>query len=217
MKEKLKGRAPLLAAVGGAVMILILLVGLIFPAAAHVRTRLEQVGVAKQQQSQLRLQLEQLQADAKASKKTKAQLKRLETEVPATADLPGIIRLLNTTAGRAAIDFMAITPGQPLVSADGLHSTVPATITVSGDYFALDEFLFKMEGLPRVSKVIGFQLSQGQKPGALALQLAAEFYTTDASAGPGSSPGATVGTPVVQPAASPADPSASPSTGPSSS
>jgi Tfp pilus assembly protein PilO len=94
-------------------------------------------------------------------------------------------------------------------------SVLPMSITVEGTYFAVDEYLFRLESLPRISKVttITLGLGSGGYP-TLSLAFTVNFYTTDVSAGPGSQEGSqTVGGIVVpppSPSASPT-PSASPS------
>jgi Tfp pilus assembly protein PilO len=71
------------------------------------------------------------------------------------------------------------------------------TFTVKGNYFALAEFLFNVETLPRVAKVQNVTISAaGETSGTTSsvpfLQMtgAVTFYTTDTSSGPGSDPAA---------------------------
>ena len=77
---------------------------------------------------------------------------------------------------------------------------IPITITLSGTYFSLDEFLFQCETLPRAAKVINVSIAAGASgdattvSGTLVMQVTVELYTTDISAGPGSTPGPTEAT-----------------------
>jgi Tfp pilus assembly protein PilO len=68
-------------------------------------------------------------------------------------------------------------------------SVVPMAITINGSYFAIDEYLFRLESSPRISKVtqISLTIGQGGYP-ELSLSLTVDFYTTDLSSGPGSQP-----------------------------
>jgi Tfp pilus assembly protein PilO len=80
-------------------------------------------------------------------------------------------------------------------------SVIPVSITVEGTYFAVDEYLFRLESLPRISKVtsITLGLGSGGYP-QLSLAFTVNFYTTDVSAGPGSQEGSqTIGGIVVPP------------------
>jgi Tfp pilus assembly protein PilO len=95
------------------------------------------------------------------------------------------------------VDFFSVAPGTPTAAEAGF-SVVPAQIQVTGGYFSLDEFLYRLETLPRAVKVTSLQISPGggegqAAPAALSMQLSVEFYTTDVSAGPGSVPGPTEG------------------------
>jgi hypothetical protein len=64
---------------------------------------------------------------------------------------------------------------------------------VTGGFFAVDEFLFRLETLPRQMKVINLTVGAGPEGlPQLQISMSAEAYTTDTSAGPGSIPGPTV-------------------------
>jgi Tfp pilus assembly protein PilO len=185
-------RPALIAGLVGVVLAVALVVGLILPKASAVRARQADVQAAEQQESTLQVQLQTLEAAAKDAPKDRKRLKKLQRLVPPTADLPGLIRLLNDSSEEAGVDFLTISPGQPILSASGTYSVIPVQITVVGGFFAVDEYLFLLEELPRVSRVDTVAISPGpdQLP-QLQMQLTANFFTTDVSAGPGSFPGAT--------------------------
>jgi len=197
-------RGPLLAAGAGALVILLTVVVLILPKASAIRNKQAQVAQAQTEETQLRVQLQQLEADAKGAKGARKHLAALEAQIPETADLPGLIRLLNTTAAQADVDFITISPGQPIADATGRLSVVPVQLSVVGGFFAVDEYFLLLEDLPRTSKVLTIDLAAGPD-GLPQLQVSAsvEFYTTDVSAGPGSVPGATAAQTTVPGQASP--------------
>lgn len=207
-------RGPLIAALAAAAVIILMIGVLILPKASQVRAKQREVDQAQQQESVLRLQLQQLQAAAKDAPTNRKKLASLQAAIPPTADLPGLIRLLNTAAAQAGVDFMSVSPSTPTASADGKTSAIPTQITVVGGFFAVDQYLFQLETLPRATKVNSVQLSPQGWP-KIQVALAVEFYTTDTSAGPGSIPGATSGQtgPLGAPVPSPTGlvPSASPS------
>jgi Tfp pilus assembly protein PilO len=211
-------RAPLIAALASAVVIILMIAVLILPKASQVRSKQGEVATAEQQQATLRLQLQQLQAAAKDAPRDRKKLAKLQGSIPPTADLPGLIRLLNSAADQAGVDFMTVSPGQPTLMASGGASVIPTQITVGGGFFAIDQYLFRLETLPRAARVNSVQVSPQGWP-KLSLSLSVEFFTTDLSAGPGSIPGPTdqagvSGTvPVPGPSVSPSvnpNPSASP-------
>ena len=193
-------KPALIAALVGAVLSVVLVVGLITPKAGQVKAKQKDIHEAQQQQASLQAQLEQLQAAAKDAPKDRKKLAVLKAEIPPTADLPGLIRLLNTSADRSGVDFQTIAPGQP--TAAGSYSVIPVQVTVIGGFFAVDQYLYLLETLPRVSKVTAVAIAPGPNGlPQLTVNLTANFYTTDASAGPGSIPG---GTQPVAPAPTPA-------------
>jgi Tfp pilus assembly protein PilO len=185
-------RPALIAGLVGVVLAVALVAGLILPKASQVRSKQTQVDKAAQEESALRVQLQTLEAAAKDAPKDRKRLKRLQAQVPPTADLPALIRQLNNSSDEAGVDFMTIAPGQPLLSGSGTYSVVPVQITVIGGFFAVDRYLFLLEELSRVNKVETIAITPGpeQLP-QLQVQLTANFFTTDVSAGPGSVPGST--------------------------
>jgi Tfp pilus assembly protein PilO len=210
-------RGPLIAAFASAVVIILMVAVLILPKASQVRAKQRQVTQSEQQGSVLRLQLEQLQAAAKEAPKNRRALAKLQSAIPPTADLPGLLRLLNSAAAQSGVDFMSVSPGQPATSPDGKASIISTQITVVGGFFAVDQYLFRLETLPRAARVNTIQVTPQGWP-KLMISLSVEFFTTDTSAGPGSIPGPTQGTavpgisaPVPSPAAASPSPSVSPS------
>ena len=192
-------KPALIAALVGAVLSVVLVVALISPKAGQVRAKQKDIETAQQQQASLQAELEQLQAAAKDAPKDRKTLSVLKSQIPPTADLPGLIRLLNTSADRSGVDFQTIAPGQP--SATGNFSVIPVQVTVVGGFFAVDQYLYLLETLPRVSKVTSVALAPGPNGAPqLSMNITADFFTTDTSAGPGSVPG---GNQPVAPAPSP--------------
>jgi Tfp pilus assembly protein PilO len=185
-------RPALIAGLVGVVLAIALVVGLILPKANQVRAKQSQVEQAAQEESTLQVQLQTLEAAAKEAPRDRKRLKRLQKQVPPTADLPGLIRLLNSTSDEAGVDFLTVAPGQPTLAGSGTYSTVPVQITVVGGFFAVDQYLFLLEELSRVSRIDTLSLTPGpQALPQLQLAVSATFFTTDISAGPGSIPGPT--------------------------
>jgi Tfp pilus assembly protein PilO len=217
-------RGPVIASLAGAAVILLMVVGLILPKAAQVRSKQQDLAVAQAQEASLQTELEQLQAAYDAAPEARERLVALDEQIPPTADLPSLIRLINTAALDSEVDFMSIAPGQPLPSTIPGLTSVPTTITINGSYFSVDQFLYRLETLTRINRVTTFTLQpEGdltQTTSGLQLVLGAEFYTTDQSAGPGSLPGhsevgstgqVTTSTPAPTTTESTAAPEASPS------
>ena len=190
-------RAPIIAGVISAAVALLAVVLLVLPKMGDVSTTEEELQSAEDQEVALAAQLDALQDAEAAAPKTEQEIGAIEEQVPPTAELPSLFRLLQGAADRSAVDFFSFSPGTPAPNAGGTYSSIASQVTVSGGYFAIDEFLFLLETLPRAAKVTTLAVTpSGAATGGttistsnLQLQVTVEFYTTDVSAGPGSIPG----------------------------
>lgn len=197
-------KPALIAALVGVGLVFVMVIGLITPKASQVKARQKDITEAVQKQSVLALQLSQLQAAAKDAPKDRKRLAKLESQIPSEADLPGLIRLLNTTTDKSAVDFAALAPSSP--SPSGSITVIPIQITIKGTFFAVDQYLYLLENLQRVSSVTNLTvtpLDQTVSPPQLQVALTANFYTTDPSAGPGAVPDAAQQAPAVAPTPAP--------------
>jgi Tfp pilus assembly protein PilO len=175
---------------------------LVLPKMSSVGETEDQLQAAEDQEINLAAQLNALEDAQEAAPETEQEIAAIDAQVPPTADLPSLFRLLQGAADRAAVDFFSFTPGTPVPNATGTYSTIASQITVSGGYFAIDEFLFLLETLQRAAKVTTLAVTPSATGGetttttstsTLSLQITVEFFTTDTSAGPGSIPGPTEG------------------------
>lgn len=195
-------RGPLIAGVAVAVLIVLVAFFLVLPKMGQVKDANAALEGAVTQQSTLGSQLaalQQAEADAPANRET---IRKVEQAIPPTADQQGFILLLQNAAIQSSVDLFTLSPSTPVFDpATGL-STISNTLTVTGTYFALTEFLFSIETLPRAAKVTSVSLVPGDG-GMLTLSGGVDVYTSDTSAGPGSSPGPTgeTATPATTPAA----------------
>jgi Tfp pilus assembly protein PilO len=190
-------RAPIIAGVVAAAVALLAVVLLVLPKMSEVSTAEEELQSAEDQEAALAAQLDALEDAQAAAPETEQEIAAIDVAIPPVAALPSLFRLLQGAADRSAVDFFSFSPGTPAPNAGGTYSTIPSQVTVSGGYFAIDEFLFLLETLPRAAKVTTLAVTpSGAASGGtpisssnLQLQVTVEFYTTDVSAGPGSIPG----------------------------
>ena len=200
-------RGPIIAGAIIAVVAVLAVFFLILPKMNEVSETQEDVAAAEAQETALRAQLASLKEAQANAPQVKAQIAKLANQVPPTADLPALIRLLTAAAEGSGVDFFTMAPGNPELDPSGSFSTIPTTITVTGGYFALDQFLFRLESLSRAAKVTSISITPGGAAPAgatgntLSMQLAVDFFTTDTSAGPGSAPGPTEGGAATVPSA----------------
>jgi Tfp pilus assembly protein PilO len=195
-------RAPVIA---GAIALLVAILAVFFlvkPKMNEVSEAQSQLQDARDQEDTLQAQLRALEDAQQEAPQTEQEIAAIDAAIPPTADLPELFRLLQSAADRSAVDFFSFTPGTPVVDPTSSYSTIPSQLTVSGGYFAIDEFLFLLETLQRAAKVTTLAITPSTGPGeaststsssTLQLQMTVEFYTTDPSAGPGSIPGPTEG------------------------
>jgi Tfp pilus assembly protein PilO len=201
-------RATLIVAAVAVVLAILMVVFLVLPKMNAVSAANTELETTKAQESTLLSQLaalQQAQDEAEANRKI---IQSVEEQIPPTADEPGFLRLLSNAATRAGIKLWQFTPSQPVLNASINLSEIPVTFTVKGNYFALAEFLYNLETLPRVAKVQTVSITDAgtdapdtsssipflQATGAVIL------YTSDTSAGPGSVPGPSNGTSTSSPA-----------------
>jgi Tfp pilus assembly protein PilO len=192
-------RGPIIAGAIVAVVAVLAIFFLVLPKMNEASKTQEDVAAAEAQETALRAQLASLKEAQANAPQVKSEIAELSNEVPPTADLPALIRLLTAAADGSAVDFFTVAPGNPTLDPTGAFSTIPTAISVTGGYFALDQFLFRLESLPRAAKVTSVSITPGgtAPPGStlnsLSMQLSVDFYTTDTSAGPGSAPGPSEG------------------------
>jgi Tfp pilus assembly protein PilO len=191
-------RAPLIAAGAFVLVAILLVVLLVLPKMGEVGETQDELTAAQDQEIALEAQLAALQDAQAAAPETEAEIAAIEDMIPPTAELPELFILLQSAADRAAVDFFSFSPGTPVPALGAAYSTIPSSITVTGSYFALDEYLFLMETLPRAAKVLSITVAPqaGEETEApttssssLQLLMTIEFYTTDTSSGPSSVPG----------------------------
>ena len=189
-------RAPIIA---GAILLVALLAVflMVLPKMSEVGETEDQLQEAQDQEINLAAQLNALEDAQAAAPETELEIAAIDAQVPQTADLPRLFRELQGAADRSAVDFFSFTPGTPVPNLTGSYSTIASQITVSGGYFAIDQFLFLLETLQRAAKVTSLAVTPSAgtttSTSTLQLQITVEFYTTDSSAGPGSIPGPTEG------------------------
>ncbi len=199
-------RGPIIAAAAGLVAAVLVAAGLILPKMHQVSDAQKQVTAEQAKTSGLTAQVAQLKALQAQATKIRAQLKQLNIEVPPNADLPGLIRDLNGAADKAAVDLSSLTPGTPAAATSNAVSVIPLQVTVSGGYFSVEEFLYRIETLSRTAKVSAVSLSPisgttgtgvpSTAPDVTAV-IMANFFTTDMQSGPGSQFGSQKGTSVT--------------------
>ena len=179
-------RTPLIAIAIFLVLAILMVVFLVLPKMSDVGEAEDTLAEAESQEIVLQAELGRLRESAEEAARLRAELARARRAVPPVADLPGLINELQTTADVAGVDFFSIAPGAPLVAQGASATEIPAQIQVIGGFFAIDEFLFRLETMPRASKVVTITVAEGATGlPEIDVSLDVRFYTTDLEAGPG--------------------------------
>jgi len=189
-------RAPVIAGVAVVVVLLLAAFFLLLPKLGQVRDANAALDQARAQESTLGSQLaalKQAQTEAPTNRET---IRKVEQAIPPTVDQQGFILLVRNAALQSSIDVVTLTPSTPVFDpATGL-STITNSVSVTGSYFAITQFLFSVETLPRAAKVTAVTITPSPSetdPSLLTLDASIDVFTSDTSAGPGSSPGPTTG------------------------
>jgi Tfp pilus assembly protein PilO len=74
-----------------------------------------------------------------------ADIYKLQTAMPSSADIPDLLLELDQVAKSAGVDLESIGPGTPSPSSG--YSTVPVTVTASGNFYAITDLLYRLRNL----------------------------------------------------------------------
>jgi len=177
-------------AVAGA---LVWYMALFSPGRAERRRLGAQVAAAERREGELlssRVRLRGLEAGRGAQQ---AQLKRLQGLIPAQPDVAGFILGANDAAFRSKVDWVSVAPASPVPGPAGGPSSIGVSIGVNGEFFALVDYLRRLEGLGRLVVVDSLQLSPGAQAGGplrLSAILSARIFTTAGAAPAAAAPAA---------------------------
>ena len=182
-------RAPLIAGIVGAALAILLVLVLVLPELGKVSTAQTDLDAAAAQQTTLESELRALQDAQATAPQAQQTIDQVNQQIPPTADLPGAINLLQNAATSSGIALLTITPSTPTFDpATGL-STISISIGASGTYFTLTEYIYKIETLPRAAKMLNVSLAPQGSGSLLSMTATLDMFTSDTSAGPGSTPG----------------------------
>jgi Tfp pilus assembly protein PilO len=156
-----------IAAIGAVVCIVVLVAGwflLISPVKSDISKTKAEAATQVEANDSARLKLSSMRSIAKQLPREQAELAALTQKVPASAQLPTLLRDIQTAADNTGVSLKALTPSQPadLASAPGI-SAVQISMSVSGGYAEIEQFESALEGLKRTFLVSGFSMTGGSK------------------------------------------------------
>ena len=185
-------RGPIIAGVAGLAVSLLLIFFLVLPKMNEVAESRAELEEARTEQQTLESRLRALEDARDAAPEARTIIADVDRQIPPTADVPGVILLLDNAATQSSLDLKVFTPAAPVFDAVTGLTHIDIQVSVEGTYFELDEFLFRIETLPRAAKTLNATISGSAGTVAgLQMQATVQVFTSDTSAGPGSSPGPT--------------------------
>lgn len=108
-----------------------------------------ETATAQKQTQDLQATLARLQSVKNSLPEKQALLNKLDKAVPKNPDLAEFIVQANDIADQAGIEFLSIAPGTPAAGTGGV-SQISLTITLSGSFFQLQDYLQSLESLDRL-------------------------------------------------------------------
>jgi Tfp pilus assembly protein PilO len=148
--------------IGGAAVLVIVLLWyflLYKPLGDDLTSAQEQTSAEQKKTDGLQADLARLQSQAKNASKQQALLRTLDAAVPKNPDLAEFIIQANDIAESSGISFLSIAPTPP-AAGDGA-SVINMTISISGSFFQLQDYLRQLEQLERLVIVDGISISTG--------------------------------------------------------
>jgi hypothetical protein len=147
MKRELPKNTKLILAVAG------LLVAAVAGYLLAVSPERSKASDLKQQVASSQAQLASLQAAARSHSPNQqvrvAEVSRLAKAMPTKPDIADVLLELNGISRATGIQFDSITPGSPTVGTG--FTAVPIALIFQGSYYDLNDFLFRLRNLVRVS------------------------------------------------------------------
>ncbi len=176
------------AALGVLLLWFVLLWG---PQSARMEEARERRETAEQENANLRIRLERLRAADARRTELLAGIDRTRVAIPDQPNLAQFILDANDVANQAGIDFISIAPSPPAAPPAGSPPDTPTqislSISISGGYFQVLDYLNRLLAMPRIVVVDTINVSpqvEGQFV-QLSVNLVGRMFTT---AQPGDEP-----------------------------
>jgi Tfp pilus assembly protein PilO len=140
--------------------------------------------VAEGQNEELELRLNRLRAAQEGVPARMAELVGLQRAVPDDPQLAQFILDANQAASDAGVEFLSISPAPPTAGTPGgLPPVITLSITVTGGYFAVLDYLDRLDELPRIVVIDSLSLTPGDTAGGspeLSVAISGRMFTSTA-------------------------------------
>ncbi|MGZ4677231.1 MAG: type 4a pilus biogenesis protein PilO [Acidimicrobiia bacterium] len=153
----MKRNALIIGAVAAVAVVLLWYFVLYSPLGDDLSSAQAQVTSEQTKTQDLQATLARLNSQKKNAVQQQALLRKLDAAVPKQPDLAEFILSANRIADDAGIEFLTIAPTPP--AAGNGASVIGLTMTVSGSFFQLEDYLRQLEKLDRLVIIDGFNVS----------------------------------------------------------
>lgn len=119
----------------------------------------QQIETTKVEIRALEAELQRLQALQRNEPQLRADLARLTDALPPDHRVPSFILQLQEAANLAGVDFLSIGPSQPAPAAAGGHQVISVSLSTTGTFFQVEDFIFRLGRLDRAVTIDSFSLS----------------------------------------------------------
>jgi Tfp pilus assembly protein PilO len=141
----------------------------------------ERTQLAQQQQDDLRVRIARLKAAQRDEPAKRAEAESLRAAIPDEPNLAQFILDTNDAATRSGIDFLSIAPTPPAAAAGNAPATIALTMSVSGGYFQVLDFLNRLDSMSRLVVVKEVTVGgRAAETGRLNVSLNAAMFTSQA-------------------------------------
>jgi len=196
-------RGPIVAGLAALALAVLAVFFLVLPKMTEVSQAREDLEDASSEQITLESRLIALRDAEAAAPQAEQTIRAVERQIPPTVDVQAVILLLDNAASQSSISLRTFTPGTPAFDEASGLTMMDVQASVQGTYFSLDEFLYRIETLPRAARVLNITIGAAQQQATgtpttsseLSMSATVRVFTSDTSAGPGSEPGPTTGVP----------------------
>src|SRR6202035_1454821 len=130
----------------------------------------QRADTARQHQTDLRAQIRALTLAKKTSSAVEAQIATFKQLIPNTPQLAAFIDAADGAAAASGINLTAISPAQASVTKGSTVQELHLSMTITGSYFQVIDFVNRLDALPRLVVVDGLSLSS-DKSGTVNAQL----------------------------------------------
>lgn len=207
-------RRMMAIAIGAGLLVLVLWYFMLWkPQQNSISDAKDRRQTAEDQAAQLRVTLSRLEELRRGAALTQSRIEQLRVAVPEQPNLAQLILDVNDAANRAGIEFMSITPSPPTAAAAGGASAINLSLSLTGGYFQVIDFVNRLTALPRVIVIDTISLGGSQPSGGLSVSITGRAFTTATATSPGLAPTTTVPTAAPTATTTTAPPGATTTTG----